>query len=197
MTLARKHETWTIDAFLAWADQQDEGRYELVHGVIRAIAPERLPHADVKRRVANELEAAIKRAGVPCIAVVDGLGVKTGNFSVRIPDALLNCGGRVTRNTMIAPNPVIVVEVISPTIGNRDLNRKYFEYFRNPAVHHYLIVDTCSRSVVHHYRSSDGGLRSGGTEHGEALKLDPPGIKVVTAAFFEGLDAISEDEDSA
>ncbi|MBC8051057.1 MAG: Uma2 family endonuclease [Chitinophagales bacterium] len=173
----------------------EKAHHELVDGVIRAMVPERLPHAIVKNNITNALNKAIKKAGVPCIAVVDGLCVKTGEFSVRIPDALVNCGGRVTRSTMVAPNPVIVVEVISPTSGSRDLNRKYFEYFRNPAVHHYLIVDTGDRSVLHYYRAPDGGLRSGGTEHGEALKLDPPGVEVVTAAFFEGLDAIPENED--
>ncbi|MDX2265741.1 MAG: Uma2 family endonuclease [Hyphomicrobiales bacterium] len=194
MKPARKHETFTIDAFLAWAEKQDEGRYELVEGVIRAMAPGRAPHADVKRRIANAFEAAIKRAGAPCLAFVDGLGVKTTETTVRIPDALVNCGGRITRDTMIAPSPVIVVEVISPTSENRDLNRKYFEYFQHSAVHHYLIVDTGDRSVLHHYRAADGSVRSGGTQHGEALRFDPPGIEVVTGAFFEGLDAIPEDD---
>jgi Uma2 family endonuclease len=194
MKAARKHETFTIDAFLAWAERQAEGRYELVEGVIRAMAPERLPHAEVKFNITRAFKDAIKRAGAPCIAVVDGLGVKTGDDTVRIPDALVNCGGRITRETMIAPHPVIVVEVISPTSGNRDLMRKYFEYFRNNAVQHYLIVDTGDRTVLHHYRGPDEGLRSGGTEHGEGLVFDPPGIEVVTADFFEGLDAIPEEE---
>jgi Uma2 family endonuclease len=195
MTAARKHETWTVDAFLAWADRQSDGRYELVDGQILAMAPGRAPHAHVKRKIANAFENAIKRAGVPCMAFVDGMGVKTGIDTVRIPDALVNCGGSVTRNTMIAPNPVIVVEVISPTSESRDHNRKYFEYFRHPAVHHYLIVDTGSRSVIHHYRAADG-LRSGGTEHGEALTFDPPGIAVITGEFFEGLDDIPDDDSS-
>src|SRR5579883_2513300 len=105
-------DSWTADLFLAWAERQEKGRYELVDGQIRAMAPERAPHALVKYNVVKALEAAIKRAGLPCMAFVDGLGVKIDETTVFEPDALVNCGGRITKDTIIAPNPVIVAEVI-------------------------------------------------------------------------------------
>jgi Uma2 family endonuclease len=141
MTALCKADPITAASFIAWAEGQDKGRYESVDGQIRAMAPEFAPHALVKRRIANALEDAIKRAGIPCMAFVDGLGVKIDETTVFEPDALVNCGGRITKDTIIAPNPVIVAEVISPSSGDRDLVRKYFRYFRHPAIYHYLIVD--------------------------------------------------------
>jgi Uma2 family endonuclease len=100
-----------VNDFLAWAETQDKGRYELIRGEIVAMAPERAEHAQAKRRAANALEAAIQRVGVNCEAFVDGLAVKIDEETSYEPDALVNCGEPVARDSMIAPNPVVVVEV--------------------------------------------------------------------------------------
>jgi hypothetical protein len=65
---------------------------------------------------------------------------------------------------------------------------------RHPDVHHDLVGDTGDRSVVHHERLHGSGSRSERTEHGEAMRLDPPGSEVVTAALFDRLDAIADQE---
>ena len=45
------------------------------------------------------------------------------------------------RGSLIAPNPVIVVEVLSQgTCVRRDTALKFAHYFRHPAVQHYVIV---------------------------------------------------------
>ncbi|MGO9473940.1 MAG: Uma2 family endonuclease, partial [Rhodomicrobium sp.] len=72
----------SADAFLAWAERQEQGRYQLARGEIQAMAPERAEHGDVKRRVANALEAAIKEKGLKCQAFVDSLGVKIDGETV-------------------------------------------------------------------------------------------------------------------
>ncbi|MFZ1109413.1 MAG: hypothetical protein WAN43_13860 [Rhodomicrobium sp.] len=62
---------------------------------------------------------AIAAANLPCRAFVDGLGVKIDDETVFEPDALVNCGPPMRRGSLIAPNQVIVVEVISPTSARR------------------------------------------------------------------------------
>ena len=54
----------TVPEFLAWAETQDSGRYELVSGQIVAMAPERWEHVQAKQRAFRALEAAIERADV-------------------------------------------------------------------------------------------------------------------------------------
>src|SRR5271165_4660569 len=146
------------DAFLAWAERQDRGRYQLLRGEILAMAPERAEHGDVKRRVANALEAGIKKHGLRCQAFVDSLGVKIDGETVFEPDALVNCGERVPRASLIAPNPVIVVEVVSPSSERRDLAIKLTNYFRHPSIQHYVLVIIEDRSVLHHKRGEDGTI---------------------------------------
>jgi Uma2 family endonuclease len=174
----------TVPEFLAWADTQGGGRYELLGGQIVAMAPERAEHAEVKHRVTVALDAAIRRANVTCQAFVDGLAIVIDADTSYIPDALVNCGERVARDSMIAPNPVIVVEVLSPSTLHIDKSTKLADYFRVPSLSHYLIVDLGRRHVLHYRRQPDGAVTVIIAKDGDVL-LDPPGITIAVASLFD------------
>jgi Uma2 family endonuclease len=81
-------EPMRVREFIAWAQSQDRGRYELVGGEVVAMAPERAEHVRAKRYIANALDAAIARAGMRCEAFVDGLAVAIDDHTSYRPDAL-------------------------------------------------------------------------------------------------------------
>jgi Uma2 family endonuclease len=193
MTAIRKSETMSASAFLEWAEAQ-EGRYQLISGEIVAMAPERVEHVHVKRMAANALDAAAAAAKLLCRAYVDGLGVKIDDSTVFEPDALVNCGAPPSRGSLIAPNPVIVVEVISPSTAARDIAEKYANYFRHPSVQHYLILFIEKRIAILHSRAEGEMLKSRIARDGDRLTFDPPGIEVAVSDFFAGLDTALADE---
>lgn len=183
MTALAKPKPVSIPEFLSWAEKQ-EGRFELHDGVIVAMAPERVGHVHAKRKIANALEAAIKKAGLPCQAFVDGLGVQVDEWTSYIPDALVNCGERLPPDAMLAPAPAVVVEVLSPSSQGQDRVRKLFDYFRLPTLAHYLTVDLKLRRIGHHWRSPDGTLAAA-IVSGESLLLDPPGLRLSLTGLFD------------
>jgi Uma2 family endonuclease len=193
MTAVPKRETMSAEAFLEWAEAQDDGRYQLIGGQIVAMAPERAEHGLVKYQAAKALEAAIVQAGVPCRAFVDSLGVKIDDTTVFEPDALVNCGEPISRGSLIAPNPVIVVEVISPTSTRRDLAVKLTNCFRHPGVRHYLVVVMENRTVIQHSRSEGDTLRTRIAGMAGRLTFDPPGIAVAVSDLFKDLDSAFAD----
>jgi Uma2 family endonuclease len=173
----------TTTEFLAWADTQGQGRYELCQGEIVAMAPERLGHARSKLRVVNALAAAIETAGLDCEAVIDGIGVAIDDETTYIPDTLVNCGPPMPADVLIASNPVIVVEVLSPSTRNLDKSIKLADYFRLACLHHYLIVDLKKRHLLHYQRQPDGNVLVRIIKDG-VIKLDPPGISIAVAELF-------------
>src|ERR1019366_4655743 len=96
---------------------------------------------EAKQRAFRALETAIQRSGIACQALIDGLAVAVDDVTSHIPDALVNCGDRGAPDSMIAPHPVIVVEVLSPSTRNIDKTVKVADYFRVPGLSHYLIID--------------------------------------------------------
>jgi Uma2 family endonuclease len=173
----------SVAEFLVWAEAQDKGRYELIDGQPVAMAPERAKHVAAKLRAANALAAAIQRAGVPCEAFVEGLAVVVDSSTSYQPDALVNCGEPVAGDAMIAPRPVIVVEVLSPSTRGIDTTVKLAGYFRVASLAHYLIVDLGQRHVVHYRRQVDGTVTVVVIADGD-IALDPPGISVAVPSLL-------------
>ena len=57
-----------------------------------------------------------------------------------------------------SPNPIVVVEVLSPSNAMKDLRDKLVGYFLVPSIRHYLIVDPDSRLVIHHARGNGDAI---------------------------------------
>jgi Uma2 family endonuclease len=173
----------TVPEFLAWAEMQENPRYELIDGGPVAMAPERSEHVEAKLLAAIALRAAIERSGVACRAFVEGLTVAIDQSTGYVPDALVNCGEPIARDSMTAPNPVIVVEVLSPSTRTIDTTVKLAGYFRVPSLKHYVIVDLGRRHVVHYRKQVDSTVTVAVITEGE-IAFDPPGITVAVASFL-------------
>jgi Uma2 family endonuclease len=179
-TLAQRK--MTVDEFLAWAEGR-EGRWELCNGVPYALPSERTRHAKVKFAAQTALLRSIRKAGMPCHMLPDGVGVRISEHVMYEPDALVYCGPESPGDALEVPNPVILVEVASPSTRDFDNTVKLNGCFSLPSVHHYLIVDPEGPPVIHYRRQSDGTpLRS--VVHEGILALSPPGLEVGVAELL-------------
>ncbi len=186
MRKAESISRMTADEYIQWLDRQPgDARYELVGGQVVGMSPERIGHARAKARVWRVLETALKGAGSECEAIIDGAAVKVDVDTIYEPDVVVNCGPALDDDAIVAPNPVVIVEVLSPSTGGVDTGMKFADYFRLPSLRHYLIVRADRRVVIHHARQGADGPIMTAVITGGALVLDPPGITVETAAFFE------------
>jgi Uma2 family endonuclease len=168
--------------FRAWAEQQPSGRYERVDGRVVKMTPERIVHVELKAAVWQALKAAVRAAGVDCHAYGDGVTVEVGEDTDYEPDAVINAGARPRPSDVAAPNPIVVVEVLSPGTRSIDTGAKFSGYFRVPSIQHYLIVSALRREVVHHRRAGDAIVSAVVTEG--AIVLDPPGISVTIDEIY-------------
>ena len=172
------------DEFLRWAMEQPEGeRYELVGGEIIAMSPERSVHALVKGNVFAGLRAAIAASTLPCTASPDGMSVKADDTHIYQPDVLVRCGPALPDEAIFVPDPIIVVEVVSPSSRSTDAGAKLDGYLGLPSVRHYLLVKTDNRTVIHHRKEGDGMIQTTNLNRG-TLELDPPGLLVDIASLF-------------
>jgi Uma2 family endonuclease len=171
-----------VDAFLAWAEGR-EGRWELRDGKPILMAPERAAHALTKYAAQKALEAGIIRAGLPCRMFPDGMTVRITSRTAFEPDALVVCPPPTDLNTMEIPNPVIVVEVLSPSTAADDHGVKLDGYFALPSLAHYLILDADRRVMIWHKRGQAGAIETRVVRDG-VIRLDPPGLEAEATAFF-------------
>ena len=172
----------TTEEFLLWAEGKD-GRWELFDGVPAMMSPERLAHTRVKKLVAAALDDGLRRARLPCEAFTEGVTIRIDAQTAFEPDASVVCGSRRPDDTIVVSDPIVVVEVLSPSTAAIDHGRKLSGYFSLASLEHYLILDPERRVVIHHKRGQDDAIETRVVSEG-AVKLDPPGFEVAVEALF-------------
>jgi Uma2 family endonuclease len=181
-----RQTAFTADQFIAWALEQPRGRFELDNGIVVAMAPERVNHSRAKLNATIALREAVDVRGLACEALPDGVSVRVNDRTVYEPDAMIRCGPMVPSEVVLIDDPVVVVEVVSPSSRGIDAGVKLASYFSLPSVRHYLIVDTDKRVVIHHHRGEEGLIGVQVLYEG-SLTLDPPGLVINVRDIFSGL----------
>jgi Uma2 family endonuclease len=172
------HGGQTADDFIAWAMGRPKGeRWELAHGEAVAMAPECAAHGRAKLSIAERLSAAVRAAGLPGEIFLGGMAVQVDATTVYEPDVLMRRGPPLSDDSVKVTDPVIVVEVVSPSSKARDSGAKLADYFCIDSLRHYLIVRTEDRTAIHHARDADGQIltrivHDGTVDFGTGLVLD-------------------------
>ena len=186
MSRAETHEPeapMTREEFIAWSEQQSSGRFERIDGIVVAMAPERASHNLRKGAARDAMRRAIREAGLStCQVFGDGMTVQVDESDFE-PDAVLRCGPRLPNDSTKVPDPLVLVEVLSPDSGTRDRATKLRAYFRLPSVRHYLIVWPEEQRIVRHSRLPNDEVATQIFISGQ-IGLEPPGITVTVEEFY-------------
>jgi Uma2 family endonuclease len=172
-----------VDEFLAWSQRQPDDRYELVDGQIVAMTRDTVRHNRTKAAAWRAIDDAVRAAVLPCIVLVDGVGVPINDETLRISDVLVHRGAEPSPEALVLEAPLIVVEMVSPSSERDDTETKLVEYFSVPSIHHYLVIVSEKRVVVHHQRRDAGNIDTRIVHDGDIV-LNPPGMMVPVAALL-------------
>ncbi len=174
--------TWNAERFLDWAETQD-GRYEFDGMRPVAMTGGNANHSRITLNIHRALDPRLR--GKPCSNFGPDLGIQTIGEKVRFPDALITCT-KFPGTDRIAPNPVAVFEVISPSSGPNDHNLKLAEYQAVASILTYVIIESAITGVLVYHR--DGAnlpftatpLTGDGT-----IELPLLGIQIPVADLYE------------
>jgi Uma2 family endonuclease len=172
----------TVDEYLAWAVGRP-GRYELFQGEVFAMSPETVGHLTAKAATYSALSTSVRQHQLPCHVLPDGATVRVDEHTAYEPDALVYCGPKLPPSAIEIPNPVILVEVLSPSTRRIDVAAKLSGYFQLPSVAHYLIVDLTQRVILHHARNTGDAILTRIVRNGR-IALDPPGLELAVSDIF-------------
>lgn len=173
----------TQQEFFDWAETQD-ARYEFDGFQPVAMTGGTLGHSSVIRNINRQL--ANRLAGSGCEPLGPDAGVATVGDTVRYPDAVVTCTKFNARDRLV-PNPVIVVEVVSPSSVRMDRITKLREYQAVPTIRRYVIVepDAMAVTVLSRDHANEAFWAAGLTE-GDTLHLPEVGIELPVASLYEG-----------
>ena len=157
MDAARRITHFTEDEYLA-RELVSPTKHEYVHGEIFAMAGTRFRHNTIAASAASALLALTR--GKPCRVFTSDqrLSVSaTGMFTY--PDAGVVCGPPVLhpKDGMSLQNPLLLVEILSPSTAAYDRGEKLGHYRRLPSLTDVLLVWQSEPWVEHHHRVDGNG----------------------------------------
>lgn len=176
----------TLDEFLPWAQEQPQelGRLELLDGVVIVQQSQRWAHSEAKLEAVMALRKAIERAGIAFYAATDGPTVRIAPKTGFEPDALVAPLPKPAPDSLEVANPILVVEVLSPSTMRLDMTVKLKGYFEVASIQHYLIIDPEGALVTHHRRAASGAIETRVIDDRSELRIDPPGFVLPLVEIF-------------
>lgn len=133
----------TLAEFLDWDDGTDT-RHELVRGKVVAMAPASGRHSVI---VANLGAALAEDLKTPCyVGAMAGVGPPDRDDTFYEADLVVSCTPLRT-DTLMIPQPTIVIEILSPTTADHDRGGKFYDYRRIESVQEIALVASEQRHV--------------------------------------------------
>lgn len=159
-------------------DRRSDARHEYLDGQVYAMSGASRAHNRIALNLAKALDDTLEARGCDVfIGDVRVLVSETGLYTY--PDLVVTCGG--ARFTGELPdtleNPVVIVEILSPSTEAYDRGAKFGHYRRIPTLREYVLVAQDSRRVERFVRS-DPEEWIPTTFEGAAEILDLPSVSV-------------------
>jgi Uma2 family endonuclease len=156
----------TADEFLAW-DTTQTIKHEFVRGEVFAMAGAHEAHVTATMNVAMALRQHLK--GSPCRTFLTDMKLRVeAADAFYYPDVMVTCSAADAADPLIKREPVLVVEVLSPSTAANDRGEKFAAYRLLPTLQEYLLVDPAARRCDLYRRGADGlwVLHPGAPEQG-------------------------------
>lgn len=137
-------------------DRKAEGRSEYVAGEILAMAGASREHNRITLNIGASLTEQLR--GKPCEPFTSDLRVKgrtTGSYL--FPDAVVGCAPLEFEDSSldILLNPVVIMEVLSPTTEAADRSWKFAHYRRFASLRDYVMLSQYQLCIEHYTRQTE------------------------------------------
>ncbi len=142
----------TLDEFFAW-DSGDDLRYELIDGVVVAMTSPRNAHGKISIKLGRRIDEALD-ARPSCSAESEvGIVSPTRRSTFYQADLAVSCTPQVDEGHEMI-DPLLIVEILSPSTEDKDRKVKLVDYRQIPSVREVLLVD-CTRPYCELHRRTE------------------------------------------
>jgi Uma2 family endonuclease len=173
----------TLTEFLDWDDGTDT-RYELVNGVPIAMAPAAPVHNAIAGNIGRLFGSALPPS---CLAMPQaGIARDDAQNAFLIADVAVSCTP-IRPGQRSTPDPVVIVEVLSPTTADYDRGTRLEIYRGLPSVQEILLIFSEARSATLWRRVEQGWLVQ--DMIGDAMiRLDSIGVELPLSAAYANIE---------
>jgi Uma2 family endonuclease len=175
----------TVAEFLDWEDGTDT-RYELVNGFVVALAPPAPPHGRLAARLAGAIDAALRSHPPRAVQSEAGIVRPDRDDTCYVADLAVTCEPLRAEDRLIR-EPVLIVEILSPSTAAFDRQTKVVDYRRIPSVQKILPIDSATVFAEILRREGDRWVTEIVQGLGATLSLSSVSLSISMADLYQGI----------
>jgi Uma2 family endonuclease len=181
------YSTLSENEYLAY-EAHSPVRNEYIAGEIFAMTGASIRHNVIALNFASALRAHLK--GTPCRALIEGVKLRLRKEqSYFYPDVMVTCENRLQEldnQQQTVEEPVVVIEITSPSTEAIDRREKLRAYRTLPSLKEYLIVSQDQAQVEIYRRRGDIGWDIITYEPGDTVEITSLELKIsMSDIYFE------------
>jgi Uma2 family endonuclease len=188
MSALRETTFISLDEYLA-IDRESSLRHEFRNGEVFCMGGAQPEHNSICLNLGSELRAQLRgqQGGGSCRAYPSDQRVKVNAGSPYLyPDCSVACEPRfvVINGLRTLVNPVLLIEVMSPSTAENDRGAKFLQYQTIPSLRDYVLVDSTEVAVLH-YRRRPGCWEPQLIDRGDGeLVIEAPAVRLTLAEIY-------------
>ncbi|MBI5331478.1 MAG: Uma2 family endonuclease [Betaproteobacteria bacterium] len=170
-------------------EEKGEVRHEFVAGEVYAMAGGSQRHNRITLNAASLLLSRLK--GRPCQVFMSDVQLHVArDQAYYYPDVMVTCSQerQAANEATVVDDPVLVMEVLSPSTENIDRREKLAAYRRLPSVQEYVLVSQDRHFVEIYRRQGEIGWVYLAHEPGDTVAFTSLGIELPIAELYAGTD---------
>lgn len=181
---------YRFEDYLAIERESIDARHEYVAGQVFAMTGGSYEHNLIAANVSDELRQQFK--GNPCTVLTSDMRIRIEAADVcAYPDVVVLCDAPVfhddRRDVLI--NPVLIVEVLSPSTEAYDRGGTFAHYRRLPSLRHYLLIAQDRVSVdVFTRQPDDRWLLSAYVDLDTVIELERPDCRLSAREIYDRVE---------
>lgn len=171
----------TLTEFLDWERRQPQ-RWEFTEGEPRMMVGGSVRHTRICRALVQRLNSALEASG--CEAFQEGVKVIAAE-QCHYPDVTVTCTPQNDESDTLR-DPVLIVEVLSPTTSRHDIGPKWANYQTLPSLRAYLLVAQDRIRVEAYIRQADHWLYQVMIRPDDVLSIPALDLTLAVAEVYRG-----------
>ncbi len=152
MRLAKLKTKISVEDYIGGEEISDI-KHEYLDGEVYAMAGTSDRHNIIAGNLFANLWTHLRDS--PCQPFMENMKVRVNRDVFYYPDVLVSCEQN-PESSYYRNEPILIIEVISPSTAQTDRREKLRAYQQMPSVHEYVIVEQESIAVEIHRRQPDG-----------------------------------------
>ena len=184
MAYAGQHAHYTRAEYISF-ERASNAKHEYLNGVIYAMAGGSPEHAARAVNISTLLNVGLR--GKPCAVYSSDLRIRVVDTGLEAyPDVTVVCGKSELdpEDAHVVTNPVVLVEVASPSTEEYDSGSKLEHYKRIPTLREVVIVSYREKLVAVIRREESGEWGRHEARSGGAAKLTSLGIELLVDEVY-------------